>query len=342
MQGAPFAGALASSNRRKSRNAKRNGQGLIQLRLFAIASVIAICMLGEPARSENLAAPNGDQPERLDSVLRAGDQARTAGEPSSAEAFYKQATVLNSRSIDAWLRLGAVQLHSNELYAAAQSYRAAQAIDDKNLDAALALGQIALRLGNSRAAVEELEVGLRSHANDPQLNYAAGIAYAAQRNFDIALEHYRTALAYDPQNILIRTDYGLLQLQTGDAEAARETLEAVSKSSQATGRARLVLALSYMALGRTSDALSTVPNVSESELRHLFSEYYPQAVPNRAAGEQHLVPQNHADDVPTAERSANPEREAAEQRGPEKTVATSGSGSVASNSSREWLSFDTA
>lgn len=163
----------------------------------AMAAAITGCA-SQTAVSFDTVIPSNNS---VESILNAGDRARSAGNLASAETFYEQVTVIDARSIQGWLRLGAVQVLSGQFVAATQSYRAAQALDGSNTEAAFALGQIALSEARFADAAEEVDAGLREHPDDPQLNYAAWIAYTRLGHFQIARQYYRNALTHDSHKL---------------------------------------------------------------------------------------------------------------------------------------------
>jgi tetratricopeptide (TPR) repeat protein len=184
----------------------------------AMATAIAGCA------SENTPSIPGttEQNGSLESVLKAGDRARSAGDLASAEAFYEQVTVIDAGSIEGWLRFGAVQVLSGKFNAAIPSYRAAQKLDASNIEAAYALAQIALRDGRAADAIAEIGTALKSHPDDPQLNYIAWIAYTRLGQFEVAPQYYRTAITHDGHHLLARNTYELFAVQ-GNYEPTRES-----------------------------------------------------------------------------------------------------------------------
>lgn len=70
------------------------------------------------------------------------------------------------------------------------------------------------------AAVETL---LRDYPEDPRLHFLRGSLLAALHRFDEALAPFAEALRCDPSYAVARFQLGLLQLSSGDVDAARES-----------------------------------------------------------------------------------------------------------------------
>jgi Flp pilus assembly protein TadD len=231
---------------------------------------------------ERSATPPGSdtsRPSPIESLIRDGDAAQKSGDLSKAAALFQQATTLDPRSVDAWLRLGDVQVAAQDLTAAENAYKAAEAIDQDNPYTDLRLGELALMAGDANAAIDKFAHALKNHKDDAQLNNSIGVAYAIGGYYDLARQHYKAAMAVDPFNTSVQNNYGLLQLSTGDLQGALATFLALTKVSNATDRYRVNLALVYLALGRTNDALANAPGISEPQLHQMLAVYYHPKVP---------------------------------------------------------------
>ena len=262
---------------------------------FSVAIILAAyafacgCNIVAAVAGEQSPAPlSGDtrQESSVKLLIQAGDAARDFGDLERAADLYKEATTRHPRSIKAWLRLGDAEVSTKHLMEAGQAYRAADAINSANPETSLRLGEIAMLAGDVPAAIAEYEGALAIHKDDPRLNNGAGVAYAMEGKYDLARQHYQAALAVSPSDPDLRNNYGMLQLATGDFQGAFVTFLRLTQSEQTVQRYRVNLALVYLALGKTKEALATAPGLSEAQLRQMLALYYHLYRPDADSGSE--------------------------------------------------------
>jgi Tfp pilus assembly protein PilF len=90
-------------------------------------------------------------------------------------------------------------------------------------------------------------------------------------------------LKLKPEYASLQNNYGMMQLQSGDYEAARATFTKLVQSPAANDRYRTNRALAEVALGDVDAALLDAPGMDETTLRRTLARYQPKEAPIQMA-----------------------------------------------------------
>lgn len=159
----------------------------------------------------------------------------------------------DGESAQARVLMGVVKLGAGEYAAAREDLARAAELSPEMPLVHLLLGRALMNVGEVRAAAEQFRRELAVNANDFDANLLLGMLLK-QDNLPVeALAHFEKAAAVRPQDPAALYQVGALQLQVGDAEKARETLERVVTASPDFLEAHVSLALLYYRLKRKAD-----------------------------------------------------------------------------------------
>ncbi|HZT21239.1 MAG TPA: tetratricopeptide repeat protein [Dongiaceae bacterium] len=217
-----------------------------------IAAVLAPAVLGACATpSSNTPAPAKEV--SADSLVKAGDDARSRGDLASAALLYERAEQMNPKDLGTSLRLGGVWAQVGQPGQALEAYRRALAIDPGNAEAVRGVANTQLQMGDAAAAIATLRnaPGLRS---DWRLQNSLGVAYDLSGDFQDAQAAYRQGLALAPGNLQLVSNLGLSLALAGNFDEALPMLEKAAQDPAATPRIRQNLALAYGLAGDDAKA----------------------------------------------------------------------------------------
>ena len=128
-----------------------------------------------------------------------------------------------------WRRRGFVAL----LLAQATAWSHAVSSDDADdqallADADFAAGMSSLKAGDAAAALPRLQSALKRFPDAADLHNELGFAHRRMRQLDKAFEHYKRALAINPQHRGAHEYIGEAYLMAGDVQAAERHLAALN------------------------------------------------------------------------------------------------------------------
>jgi Flp pilus assembly protein TadD len=231
--------------------------------------------------------------------LRGGDSLRARGDFATAAWFYGRAADANPNSIDARLRLASAQYALKDDGDAYTNYRAVLMLSPNDAEAAMRLGEIELRHGDAQSALGHFAVAIHSRQSDPKLYNLMGVAFTIQGKYEMARQSFDAGMKLDPQYLALQNNYGMMQLQSGDYQAALATFTRLVQSPGANERYRTNRALVEVAMGDTDAALVDAPGMDEPILRRTLARYQPKHEPIQvaAAGNVHLDLAPHGSDA---------------------------------------------
>lgn len=97
------------------------------------------------------------------------------------------------------------------------------------------------------AALARIEILLTDHPGDPRLHFMKGSLLAAQERYPEGRAAMRQAVQLAPGYDIARFQLGLLELSSGDAEAADTTLQPLADAGGGTGLSLFALGLRHLA-----------------------------------------------------------------------------------------------
>jgi tetratricopeptide (TPR) repeat protein len=170
-------------------------------------------------------------PTSVTAHIAAGDFALTQQQAAEAEAHYKQAVELQPNSLPLRFRLGKFYTATQKLDQAEATFTEAALLKPEDEAAALALGDF----------------------------------YALIRNVDRARDVYLAADAKHPKSTHPKKKLAQLQLASGQAAAAMDTIEAVLDTNGRDFDALFIQARIYLALNKSVDAIEVLQRILKEE-----------------------------------------------------------------------------
>jgi Flp pilus assembly protein TadD len=105
---------------------------------------------------------------------------------------------------------------------------------------------LALAAEDDRAALARLDLAIEQYEADPRLHFLKGSLLAAQERYAEGRAAMRRSVALAPGYDIARFQLGLLELSSGDAEAADATLEPLANGSEEGGLPLFALGLRHL------------------------------------------------------------------------------------------------
>ena len=185
---------------------------------------------------------------------------------ASAATQFRAALALNDRDALAHNGLGMALAGTGDKDAARREYETAMVLDPKNAEPYRNLGNLELAAGAPQKALPLLE---KANALAPDEATTAALA-AARGNADDAIEHYRRAVAAEPDKAESRNDLAALLARGGhDAEALEQYQEALRIAPE-NYEVRMNIGALLSRMDRNNDAASQFE--AASRLRPQSSE----------------------------------------------------------------------
>ena len=161
-----------------------------------------------------------------------------------------------------WFLLGACRHALDELPAATEAFARSLALDPSRSDAHLALVTVLRESGNLDDALSAGQQALTRLSGDARLHYATGVCLDELGRPDEALQRYDAALALEPNFEDALHNRGLLLARTDRLEQAEINYRRYVALMPLSPRAQGGLADVLIALGRFSDALTTLDRLA--------------------------------------------------------------------------------
>jgi tetratricopeptide (TPR) repeat protein len=159
--------------------------------------------------------------KRAREKLRMGHALERAGQPAAAILAYQSATQLDPEIPEANYRMGMLFLSRNQIKPAAECFLQEVKHHPENLAAARQLGIASARLGESEAAIRQLEPMVRRNPNDAEAWAALGFAYMGAKRVREAEDALRRALTIKPGVSAWHRDLGVVLASQGNLSGAR-------------------------------------------------------------------------------------------------------------------------
>jgi Flp pilus assembly protein TadD len=215
--------------------------------------------------------------------LRGGDSVSARGDFVTAAWFYGKAADANPNSLQARMRLANAQMALNDNNSAYTNYQAALILSPNDADASMRLGEIELARGDAKTALDHFAVAMHAHQSDPKLYNLMGVAFTMQNKYAMARQSFEVGLKLKPDYASLQNNYGMMQLQSGDYDAAVATFTKLVQSPYANDRYRTNRALAEIARGDVAAALLDAPGMDETTLRRTLARYQPKGEPIQMA-----------------------------------------------------------
>jgi tetratricopeptide (TPR) repeat protein len=197
-------------------------------------------------------------------------QARLAllrDDSAAARTFAQTALRKNARSVDALLALGDVARFEGMAKEAFNAYSQAAAVSPGDSRPWLGLGVIEAERENVTAARGFLEKAILLDTTSASSWGELATLESAAGDAKRALEAFDKALALQPDNYIMLTGKGLLELKLGHNDAALDTLLRASLIEPRYARAHLYQAVAYYRMERPDRALQELEKVTELDSR---------------------------------------------------------------------------
>lgn len=138
--------------------------------------------------------------ELLALEIRRAEAFRSAGKMFDAAKVYAKLVTKNPNDVRLANTLAMLYLHQNRLVEAQAVLKRAMQADPENYLTRVNLAFIAFQAGHISEALKHAEAAVRSAPDEPEAQYAYGVALGIMDQTDEALNAYDAALAKDPTN----------------------------------------------------------------------------------------------------------------------------------------------
>ncbi|MYM93606.1 XrtA/PEP-CTERM system TPR-repeat protein PrsT [Duganella vulcania] len=156
------------------------------------------------------------------------------------------------------LLMGSVQLAMGSYLEAELSFRKFLDTTPHQVYASKRLAGLLLRSGKTDDALSVLEPLLEANRKDVELLALAGQAQMQARHFAKAAEYFQAASDLAPQTASLHTSLGLSRLGAGESARAVAELEQATTLDDKSGRAGILLAMTYLRNQEYDKALSAI------------------------------------------------------------------------------------
>ena len=154
-------------------------------------------------------------------IIAAGDTAFEQGDYSRAEFIFNQAVTLEDTP-DVWLKLAKTLTYLGNTAQAYQAYEKVLQLDADNAIAHEELGLLYIGARQVAPARKYLQRAIELDDARWGAHNALGVLADTERNYEIAMAHYRAALTHNPESALLLTNLGYSHYLAGDFDQAED------------------------------------------------------------------------------------------------------------------------
>ena len=162
-----------------------------------------------------------------------------------------------------FLNEGVRYYKEGDLQNAISSFKKSLSLSSTDISSLLLLAQVSIEDGKPEQAIKILQAPSKLYSSDSLIHFTLGMAYEQNKQPKEALLEYKSAIAIDPENILIKYSLGNICSLTGDYRCAIENLGKVILAYPLHLRSRLLLASSYHHLKQYALAKEEYKNILE-------------------------------------------------------------------------------
>jgi len=159
----------------------------------------------------------------------------------------------NGESAEAHLLMGMAHVAKRDFVAAHEELTKAIAINPDLPSLQAAYGRVQLGMGDREAAMRAFRRELEHNPNSFEAAQQLGTLYRVDQRYDEAMRYLKRAEALQPHDALVRQNIAAAHLGLGEAERARELLEALVADTPTYIDAHVLLATTYYRLKRKDD-----------------------------------------------------------------------------------------
>ena len=233
---------------------------------LAIVVLLAGCVSGPGASSRGdeeqidiLAQFDGFSNEE---IIAAGDAAFQQGDYSRAEFIFNQAVTLEDTP-EVWLKLGKTLGRLGNTGQAHQAYEKVLLLDAENAAAHEELGLLYIGARQVAPARKYLQRAIELDDARWGAHNALGVLADTDRNYEIAMAHYRAALTHNPESALLLTNLGYSHYLAGDLDEAENLYRMAIGIDARYPRPVANLGLIYARRGDYDEAVIILRKVTE-------------------------------------------------------------------------------
>jgi tetratricopeptide (TPR) repeat protein len=159
----------------------------------------------------------------------------------------------NGESAEAHLLMGMAHVAKRNFVAAHEELTKAIAINPDLPSLQAAYGRVQLGMGDREAAMRAFRRELEHNPNSFEAAQQLGTMYRIDQRYEEAMRYLKRAAALQPHDPLVRQNMAAAHLGVGEADRARELLEALVADTPAYIDAHVLLATTYYRLKRKDD-----------------------------------------------------------------------------------------
>jgi tetratricopeptide (TPR) repeat protein len=159
----------------------------------------------------------------------------------------------NGESAEAHLLMGMAHVAKRDFVAAHEELTKAMAINSDLPSLQAAYGRVQLGMGDREAAMRAFRRELEHNPNSFEAAQQLGTLYRVDQRYQEAMRYLKRAEALQPHDPLVRQNIAAAHLGLGEAERARELLEALVADAPTYIDAHVLLATTYYRLKRKDD-----------------------------------------------------------------------------------------
>src|SRR5512139_920668 len=215
------------------------------------------------AAKSSLAKAVAIQPDYYEALQGLAMLEMGAKKPEEALKIARDAQSRAPRSPSGLILEGDIYTLQQKFKEAAQAYEKALALADMG-PVQIKLHQALRRSGQVKEADGRLLEWLNAHPSDISTRYYLGEVYMQDRNFDPAIEHFKTVLRLAPQHALALNNLAWIYDQQGNS-LALQTAERAYKLSPASSAAQDTLGWILLKQGQTNRSLSLLRQAASSK-----------------------------------------------------------------------------